>query len=42
MPSFQEAVAALRRPAPDFAPVAFRDAFDARRLYADYVAFLAQ
>ena len=42
VPSFQEAVAALRRPAPDFAPAAFRDAFDARRLYADYVTFLAQ
>jgi hypothetical protein len=37
--SFKAAVAALSSPAPDFSPDAFRDAFDARRLYADYVDF---
>ncbi len=38
--SFKSALADLRRPAPDFAPAAFRDAFDARRLYAAYVDFI--
>ena len=37
--SFKAAVAELRHSAPDFAPAAFRDAFDARRLYAAYVEF---
>ena len=37
--SFKAAVAALSSPAPAFAPDAFRAAFDARRLYADYVDF---
>ena len=40
--SFKSALAGLRRPAPDFAPAAFRDAFDARRLYAAYVDFVQQ
>ena len=38
--SFKDAVSALRRPAPDFASDAFRDFFDARRLYAGYVDFI--
>ena len=38
--SFKSALADLRRPAPDFAPDAFRDFFDARRLYAAYVKFI--
>ena len=38
--SFKDAVSSLRRPAPDFAPDAFRDLFDARRLYAGYVDFI--
>ena len=38
--SFKSALADLRSPAPDFAPAAFRDAFDARRLYAAYVDFI--
>ena len=38
--SFKSALADLRRPAPDFAPAAFRDAFDARRLYAGYADFV--
>ena len=38
--SFKAAVDALRAPAPDFAADAFRDAFDARRLYAGYVSFV--
>ncbi len=38
--SFKSALADLRRPAPDFTPAAFRDAFDARRLYAAYVDFI--
>ena len=38
--SFKDAVSALRRPAPDFASDAFRDFFDARRLYAGYVGFI--
>ena len=40
VPSFKDAVSALRRPAPDFASDAFRDFFDARRLYAGYVGFI--
>jgi len=40
--SFKSALAGLRRPAPDFEPAAFRDAFDARRLYAAYVDFVQQ
>ena len=38
--SFKSALADLRRPAPDFASDAFRDFFDARRLYAAYVKFI--
>ena len=38
--SFKTAVQALRRPAPGYAPDAFRDFFDARRLYAAYVDFI--
>lgn len=38
--SFKDAVSALRHPAPDFKPDAFRDFFDARRLYAGYVDFI--
>ena len=38
--SFKAAVAALRAPAPGFDPAAFRDVFDARRLYAGYVDFI--
>ena len=40
--SFKAAVAAVRAPAPDFAPDAFRDTFDARRLYSGYVSFVRQ
>lgn len=39
--SFKSALAALRRSAPDFKLDAFRNAFDARRLYADYVNFVS-
>ena len=38
--SFKNAASALRHPAPDFKPDAFRDFFDARRLYAGYVDFI--
>ena len=38
--SFKSALADLRRPAPDFKPATFREAFDARRLYAAYVNFI--
>ena len=38
--SFKAAVASLRNPAPGFDPAAFRDVFDARRLYAAYVDFI--
>lgn len=38
--SFKAAVDAVRAPAPGFAPDAFRDAFDANSLYADYVSFV--
>ena len=38
--SFKAAVDALRAPAPEFAADDFRDAFDARRLYAGYVSFV--
>lgn len=38
--SFKAAVQALRRPAANFAPDAFRAAFDARPLYAAYVEFV--
>ena len=40
VPSFKAAVQALRHPAQGYAPDAFRDAFDARRLYASYVDFI--
>ena len=38
--SFKAAVNALRSQSPSFAADAFRDAFDARRLYAGYVSFV--
>ena len=38
--SFKDAVSALRGPTPGFDPDAFRNLFDARRLYAAYVDFI--
>ena len=38
--SFKAAVDAVRTPTPNFAPDAFRNAFDASRLYAGYVSFV--
>ncbi len=38
--SLVAAVQEIRRPAPGFSPEAFRDAFDAKRIYAGYVAFV--